>query len=149
MGKAISSTGEELKRNFAKSLTRSMVISAAIICPIALAISGVVVKWHGIASAAVGLAIAGAHSILALRIVLWALQKPPQMLPTLLLGSYALRMVIIGVVLYAVHFIKALNMISLLLSFLALYVAHIASEMVCAWKSFGFASLPPKDNGQA
>ncbi len=133
----------ELKEKFAKSLIRSMIIAALIITPVMLVISGVFGKWRGLAGAGVGLFIAGIHSFVALRIVIWALGKPPQMLPMVLLGSYAVRIMAIAAIIYGVHFIKALDMIWLLLSFLALYIAHVAAEMACAWKSFGFAATSP------
>lgn len=120
-----------------------MIVAALIISPIMLIVSSVFGKWRGLAGAGVGLFIAGAHSFVAVRIVIWALGKPPQMLPVLLLGSYAVRIILIAGILYGIHFIKAFDMIWLLLSFLALYVSHIASEMVCAWRSFGFAASPP------
>lgn len=126
-----------MKPDFQKSLIRSMLISAAVVVPVGLVIAGLIGGEGVLAGAAVGFALAVVHSVIVVRVLAWALSKPPQMLPSIMMASYFARVAALAAVLYGLHFVKALDTFALLIAFLALYITHSAIEIAYAFKSFG------------
>lgn len=126
-----------MKPDFHKSLAMGMLVSAAVVVPVGLVVAGLIGGKGVLAGAAVGFALAAVHSVVVIRVLVWALKKPPQVLPAVLMASYFARIAALAAVLYGLHFVKALNMFSLLISFLVLYTAHSAIEIAYAFKSYG------------
>ncbi|MCJ7652665.1 MAG: hypothetical protein MUO75_03065 [Actinobacteria bacterium] len=123
--------------SFKGSMATAMAIAGSVVIPAGLVLSGVFGGWRGLASAFIGFAVACAHTIAVIRVLSWALKKPPQWLPSILMASYIGRLAALFGILYGLHFAKALNMIALLSCFLALYMAHTAVEIFFAWRAFG------------
>jgi hypothetical protein len=119
------------------SLATAMAVASGVVIPVGLVLSGVFGGWRGLASAFIGFAVAGAHTIVVIRVLSWSLKKPYQWLPSILMVSYIGRLAVLFGILYGLHFAKALNMIALLLCFLALYIAQTAVEIFFAWRVFG------------
>lgn len=123
-----------------------MIVSAAVVVPAGLLVAGLIGGKGVLAGAAVGFSVAAVHSAVVIRVLLWALKKPPRMLPSVLMASYFARVAALALVLYGLHFIKALNTFSLLIAFLVLYITHSAIEIAYAFKSYG-AVLKRGDGG--
>lgn len=123
--------------DFQAALARGMAIAGTAVIPPALVLSGVFGGWRGLAGSFVGLGIASLHSIVVIRVLKWALGKPPQMMPTIVMLSYFGRLIVLAGILYGLTFVKALNPFAMLGSFLALYLAHSVVEVTVAYKSFG------------
>jgi hypothetical protein len=126
-----------LMEDFTRSLSRAVLIAAAIEIPIGLVLSGVFGGWHGLAGSAVGFGLAVGQAALAIWILKYALKKPPEMLPGLLMASYFGRLVLIVVVLIGLYYVKALDIVALVSCFGALYLTQITMEMFYAWRNFG------------
>lgn len=124
-------------QDFQAGLAKAMAIAGAVVIPPGLVLSGVFGGWKGLAGAFVGFGVASLYTVLMVLILKWALKKPPRMIQSILIASYFGRLVLLAGILYSLHFIKALNMVALLLCFLALYIAHTGVEMYFAVKSFG------------
>lgn len=122
---------------FARSLSRGMLITGAVVAPAGLVVASLVGGRGVVAGAAVGFAVAALHSVLMVRVLLWVLKKPPRLLPSLLMASYFLRIAALAAVLYGLYFVKALNMLSLLVAFLAMYTTHASMEIAYALKYYG------------
>ena len=129
-----------MTREFERVLSKAMVIAGVIVVPPGLVLAWVLGGTRGLTGGLVGFAVAALHSVALVSILKWALKKPPEMLPSMLMASYFGRLVMLAVVLYGLHFIKALNMMALLFCFLALYLTHTGVEVYYAWKAFGFSS---------
>ena len=129
-----------MMEDFTRSLSRAVLIAAAIEIPIGLVLSGVFAGWHGLAGAAVGFGLAVGQAALAIWILKYALKKPPEMLPALLMASYFGRLVLIVGVLVGLYYVKTLNIVALVSCFGALYLTQVAMEMFYAWRTFGVAT---------
>lgn len=123
--------------SFRRSTATAMAMAGGIVIPTGLVLSGVFGGWKGLASAFIGFAVASAYAIVAMRVLSWAVKKPPQWLLPIQLVSYVIRLVLLVGILFALHFAKALDMIALLSCFLALYIAQTAVEMFFARRAFG------------
>lgn len=123
--------------SFRGSTATAMAVAGGVVIPVGLVLSGVFGGWRGLASAFIGFAVASAHAIVVIRVLSWAIRKPPRWLPLILMVSYIVRLAVLFGILYGLHFAKALNMIALLSCFLALYIAHTAVEIFSAWRAFG------------
>jgi len=121
-----------------------------VIAPVGIVLSWVFGGGEGALGAAAGFAVAAVHSVVVIVVLRWAVRKPPMMLPSILMISYFVRLVLLAGVLWGLHFIKAFNMIALLSCFMALYVAHTGLEVYFAWKSLGVVGgKPSRDVGGA
>lgn len=112
-------------------------IAGAAIIPIGLVLSAVFAGWKGFLGAVAGFALASMNVLAVVYILRWAIDKPLQMLPAILSGSYFVRLLVLVAALFGLTRIEALNAIALLSSFLALYLAHTTIEVVIAWRSLG------------
>ena len=126
--------------DFTRSLSRAVLIAAAIEIPIGLVLAGVFGGWSGLAGGAVGFGLAVGLAALAIWSLKYALKKSPQMLSGLLMLSYVARLVIIVGVLVGLYYVKALNIVAVVSCFGALYLTQISMEMFYAWRTFGVAT---------
>ena len=110
--------------------------------PAGLVLAWILGRGSALVGGLVGFTVAALHSVLLVVTLKWALKRPPEMLPSVLMASYFGRLTVLAVVLYGLHFIAALNMIALLLCFLALFITHTGVEVFYAWKAFGFKKKP-------
>ena len=117
-----------------------MAITGGVIIPPGLIISAVFGGLSGFLGAFVGFTVATLNTLVVVFTLRWAIKKPIQMLPSILMAGYFLRLIALAGILYGLTLIDAFNMIALLCCFLALYLAHTAVEMILAWKSFGIVS---------
>jgi MFS family permease len=122
---------------FSSSIATAMAIAGGVVIPVGLVLCGILGGWRGLASAFIGFAVAGAHAIAVVWVLSWALKKPPRWLPSILMMSYIARLAALFGILYGLYMAKALNMIAVLLCFLALYIAQTAVEIFFAWRAFG------------
>jgi len=129
-------------REFEGALAKAMAISGAIVIPAGLVLAWILGRGSALVGGLVGFTVAALHSVVLVVTLKWALKKPPETLPSILMTSYFGRLITLAVVLYGLHFIAALNMIALLLCFLALYITHTGVEVFYAWKAFGFGKKP-------
>jgi len=129
-------------REFEGALPKAMAISGAIVIPPGLVLAWILGRESALVGGLVGFTVAALHSVVLVATLKWAMKKPPEMLSSLLMVSYFGRLVALAVVLYGLHFIAALNMMAMLLCFLALYMTHTGVEIFYAWKAFGFGKKP-------
>jgi hypothetical protein len=120
-----------------------MLIAGAIVVPVGLVLAGLIGDTWVLAGAAVGFGVAAVNAAAATWLLIRALDKPPQALPTILMVSYFVRVAALAGILYGLHFVKALDMLALLVAFLALYLAETSVEIYYVWKSFGAALKQP------
>ncbi len=113
--------------------------------PVGLALAWILGGGSALVGGVAGFTVAALHSALMIVTLKWALKKPPETLPSILMASYFGRLIALAVVLYGLHFIAALDMMALLLCFLALYLTHTGVEIFYAWKAFGFSSKKKDD----
>ena len=123
--------------SFRSSIATAMAIAGGVVIPVGLVLCGIFGGWRGLASAFIGFAVAGAHAIVVVWVLSWALKKPPRWLPSIIMVSYIVRLAVLFGILYGLYMAKALNMIAVLSCFLALYIAQTAGEIFFAWRAFG------------
>lgn len=114
-----------------------MAIAGGVIIPIGLVICAVFAGWKGLFGALVGFALASMNTLAVIYVLRWAINKPLEILPAILSGSYFARLLALAGALFGLTRIKAFNPIALLSCFLALYLTHTTVEMVIAWRSLG------------
>ena len=85
---------------FRSSTATAMAIAGGVVIPIGLVLSGVFGGWRGLASAFIGFAVAGANAIVVIRVLSWALKKPPRWLLAIQLVSYIVRLVLLVGILF-------------------------------------------------
>ncbi len=129
-----------MMEDFTRSLSRGVLIAAAILIPIGLILSGIFGGGKGLAGAAVGFGIAVLHSVLAIWILKYALKKPPSLMPAILMASYFVRLVLIVGVLIGFYYVKSVDIVALVACFGSLYLVQIALEVFLAWRSFGITT---------
>ena len=122
---------------FRSSTATAMAVAGGVVIPVGLVLSGALGGWRGLASAFIGFVLASALAIVNIVILSWAVKKPVRWLPSILLVSYTVLVIVLFGILYGLHFAKALNMIALLSCFLALYIAHSSVEIFFAWRVLG------------
>ncbi|MBN2169357.1 MAG: hypothetical protein JW738_08940 [Actinobacteria bacterium] len=129
-----------MKENFEKSLATAMAIAGGVVIPAGLVLSSIFGGLSGFLGAFAGFTVATLNSLIVVFLLKWAMKKPVEILPSILMGSYFLRLLVLAGILYGLTCVESLNTIALLSCFLALYVSHTAVEMFLAWKSLGVAS---------
>lgn len=134
-----------MMEDFTKDLSRAVLIAAAFIIPVGLILSGVFGGWHGLAGGAVGFGVAILNCVLALWLLKFALKKPTQAMPGILMASYMGRLIVIAGVLTGLYYVKTLNIVAVVACFGAMYIAQIGLEIFFAWRSFGI--ITKKDQG--
>lgn len=117
-----------------------MAVAGGVVIPPGLILCSVFGGVSGFLGAFAGFAVATLNSLIVIFVLKRAIRKPVQMLPSILMGSYFIRLVALVGILYGLTFIDALNSIALLSCFLALYVSHTTVEVFLAWKSLGTVS---------
>lgn len=132
---------------FERSLTTAMALAGSAIVTPGLILAAAIGGKKALLGAFVGFGIAGLHAFVVFRFLKWALRKPPRMLSSLLMASYLGRLVALGAIFYGLHFIKALDMLTMLCCFLALYIAQTVVEIAYAYKAFGTLLKQRKDDG--
>lgn len=137
-----------METDFAAPMKKTMLIAMAFVVPPGLLLCGLLGKGKGLAGAAVGFAVAAAYTFFVVYSTQWALKKPVNMLPTILMLSYLLRIIALAAILWGLHYIDALNMIALLGCFLALFITESAVEVFYVYRSFGVLTKKPEDEGE-
>ena len=131
-----------MTREFEGALPKAMVRSGAIGIPPGLGLAWILGRESALVGGLVGFTVAALHSVVLVATLKWALKKPLEMLTSVFMISYIGRLTALAVVLYGLHFIEALNMMAVLLCFLALYITHTGVEVFYARKAFGFKNKP-------
>jgi hypothetical protein len=132
---------EEINRKMAMA----MAVAGAVIIPVSLIISTVAAGWKGLAGSFVGLAVASLNTILSFATIRWVAKKPPAVMPTLMLGVMWGRLILLSAVLFGLTYVKALDTLSLLLSFLALFIAYTVVEVIFSFKGYSTLVRSGKD----
>lgn len=128
---------------FLRSITRGDIIACCVMIPLGLIVAGLIGGKGVLVGAAIGFAVAVANAALSVLLMKWALSLEPQYLPMVLMFSYLGRLIALAAIFYGLHFISALDMLAVLFSFLALYVALTWIEIAYAWKTFGAVLRTP------
>lgn len=136
----------EGRNQFEASFARVVAIAGAVVIPPGLLVSGLVAGWRGLAGAFVGFAVASLNTYAVTMVLKWSLGRTPSQLPSILMASYFVRLLLLAGILIGLSFVKALNTLALLSCFLVLYIAHTTTETVLAYKAFGTV-LKPTDKG--
>lgn len=136
-----------MDKEFTRKMATAMAITGAVIIPVGLIISGVVAGWKGLAGSFVGFGVASLNTVLAFVTIKWASKKPPSVMPALMLGVMWGRLLALGAVLFGLTYIKAINTLAMLFSFLALFIAYTVVEVVFSFKGSAAILKSGKDEG--
>lgn len=123
-------------------MTPAMAGAGAVIIPVGLTLSGIFAGWKGLAGSFVGFGLVALNAVAALATVRWALGKPASFMPVLLLSTMWGRLLVLAGALFGLRYVKALEPLAMLLSFLALFVAYTGIEVVYAYRAFGASPRP-------
>jgi len=127
---------------FNRNLARALAIAGGVIIPVGLILSAVFGGLRGFSGGLVGFGVASLYSVAALWAMKWALAKPLEHMPVMLMSMVALRLVVAAGVLYGLTFATAINRYAIFGCFLALFLAYSTLEIVYAWKTFGVLFKP-------
>jgi hypothetical protein len=134
-----------LNEDFSRRMAGAMGIAGAVILPLGLVLSGVLAGWKGLAGSFVGFGVASVYTAASISILKWALKKPADMMPTLLLVTMWGRLLVLAAVLLGLTYVHALNSVAMLFSFLALFIAYTVVEVVYSYKAFGLILRAGRD----
>ncbi len=138
--------GGQVSDEINRRMATAMAIVGAFIIPLSLIISGAAAGWKGLAGSFVGLAVASLNTFLAFATIRWAAKKPPSVMPTIMLGVMWGRLLLLCAVLFGLTYVKALDTLSLLLSFLALFIAYTVVEVVFSFRGYSTLLKSGKDD---
>jgi hypothetical protein len=130
--------------SFNRNLARALALAGGCIIPVGLIISSIFGGLHGFAGALIGFGAASLYSIAALASLKWALKKPVEKMPVVLLSMFVARLVIVVLALYGLTFATAINRVAIFACFAALFLAYSILEITYAWKTFGVLFKPPE-----
>jgi|BarGraNGADG00312_1021997.scaffolds.fasta_scaffold01554_5 hypothetical protein len=133
---------DKLFDRFNRGLAQAVAIAGAAIIPAGIIISVVFGGWRGLAGAFVGFGVASLYTIAAIATVKWALKKPIQTMPTVLLATVMGRLVAVVLVLFGLTYATAINLVAVYSCFLALFLAYTILEITFAWRTFGVLFKP-------
>ena len=137
---------EKLYGKFNRRLAQAVAIAAAAIIPVGLIISSVFGGWRGFAGAMVGFGVASLYSMASFASLKWALKKPVDVMPTILMATMWGRLLVLAGILFGLTYVHALNSVAMLFSFLALFIAYTAVEVVYAYRAFGVIMKAGKES---
>lgn len=123
--------------DYARSVSRAMAVAGGFVIPAGLVVSGVLAGWKGLAGSFVGFAVSSLHAIAAIALLKWVLRKPVNLVAILMMSTMWGRLLVLGGVLFGLTYVRALNSLAMLLSFLALFIAYTVIEVVYAYRAFG------------
>jgi hypothetical protein len=109
-------------------------------------LSGVLAGWKGLAGSLVGFGVASLYTASSISILKWALKKPVDIMPTILMVTMWGRLLVLAGILFGLTYVRALNSVAMLFSFLALFTAYTAVEVVYAYRAFGVIMKAGKDS---
>lgn len=135
--------GPGIAETFNRMLARAIAISAGVIIPAGLLISGIWGGWRGLAGALVGFGVASAYTVAALWMMRWALGKPAERILPILSITLVVRLLAVGVTLFALMSVSALNKYAFGFCFLALFLDYTILEAFCAWRTYGLLLKKP------
>ena len=135
-----------MKEEFNRKLAGGLAIAGAAIIPPGLILSAILAGWKGFAGSLVGFAVASLNTVVSMSILKWMMDKPPNIVPTVMMMTMWGRLLVLAAVLYGLTFVKAINTLAMLFSFLALFMAHSAVEIFYAYRFFG-AELKGRKRG--
>jgi hypothetical protein len=127
---------------FNRGLAQALAIAGGGIIPVGLIISAVFGGWRGLAGAFVGFGVASLYAVAALSMAKWALKKPAESMPVVLLVMFLVRLVAMALVLFGLTYATAINRVAIYACFLALFLAYTVLEIAYAWKTFGVLFKP-------
>ncbi len=136
-----------MKDEFTGKMAGGMAIAGAVIIPLGLIISGVFGGWKGLAGSFVGFAVASLNTAAAMATLKWVMKKPAGLMPTLMLATMWGRLLVLAGALFGLTYVKALNTLAMLFSFLALFMAYTVIEFIFAYKGFGAILKSGKNTG--
>lgn len=131
-----------MSQQFNQRMAVGVSIAGAVIIPIGLILSGVLAGWRGLAGSFVGFGVASLNTIAVMRTLKWALSKPLSVMPTILMATMWPRLILVAALLFGLTYVRALDTLAMLLSFLALFFAYTNLEAVYAYRAFGFILRP-------
>lgn len=134
-----------MNEDFSRRMAGAMGIAGAVIIPLGLVLSGVFVGWRGLAGSFVGFGVASIYTATSIAILKWALKKPADMMPVLLMSTMWGRLLVLAAGLLGLTYIHALNSVAMLFSFLALFIAYTVVEVLYSYKSFGIILRAGRD----
>lgn len=106
-----------MNEDFSRRMAGAMGIAGAVILPLGLVLSGVLAGWKGLAGSFVGFGVASVYTAASISILKWALKKPADMMPTLLLVTMWGRLLVLAAVLLGLTYVHALNSVAMLFPF--------------------------------
>lgn len=127
-----------MNEDFSRKMATAMGVAGAVMIPLGLVLSGVFAGWKGLAGSFVGFGVASVYTAASISILKWALKKPADMMPTLLMATMWGRLLALAAVLFGLTYVHALNSVAMLSSFLALFITYTVVEVVYSYKAFGF-----------
>jgi hypothetical protein len=127
-----------ISADFNRKMAAGVAVSGAILIPLGLLLCGVYAGWKGLLGSFVGFVLASMNAAAAMWLLKWALSKPADVMPIVLMGTMWPRLIAVAAILYGLTYhVHAFNTTALLASFLALFVAYTILEAVFAYKAFG------------
>ena len=123
--------------DFNRKMATGVAVSGAILIPLGLLLCGVFAGWKGLLGSCVGFVLASLSAAAAMWSLKWALSKPVDVMPIVLMGTMWPRLIAVAAILYGLTYVHAFNTVALLASFLGLFVAYTILEAVFAYKAFG------------
>jgi hypothetical protein len=126
-----------LKEEFNRKLAAGLAVAGAVVIPPGLIVSSLLAGWEGFFGSLTGFAVASFNTIVSIVILRWMIDKPPEIVPTIMMTTMWGRLLALAGILYGLTFVEAFNTLAMLFSFLALFIAHSAVEVFFAYRSFG------------
>lgn len=126
-----------MNEDFTGGIARAMAVAGGFIIAAGLVLSGVLAGWRGLAGSFAGFAVASIHTVAALALLRWILRRPAGTIPILMMSTMWGRLLAVGAVLFGLTYVRALDSLAMLLSFLALFIAYTAIEVAYAYRAFG------------
>jgi hypothetical protein len=138
-----------LNEDFTRKMATAMGIAGAVIIPLGLVLCGLLAGWKGLAGAFVGFGVASIYTATSIAVLKWALKKPSDIMPALLMATMWGRLLVLAAVLLGLTYVHALNAVAMLLSFLALFIAYTVVEVAYSYKAYGFILKAGRDKRES
>lgn len=129
---------------FTRKMSIGMAVAGGVIIPAGLVISGILAGWKGVAGSFAGFALASLNTVVAMATLGWVVKKPPAFMPSLMLVTMWARLLALAGALLGLTYVKALDPLSMLFSFLALFIAYTVVEVMYAYREFGAILRAPR-----
>ncbi len=127
-----------MEEDFTRRIASAMAVTGGVIIPVGLVVSGIFAGWRGLAGSFVGFGVASLHTVAALALLKRVVVKPARIMPVLLMATMWGRLLVLAAVLFGLTYVRALNSVAMLFSFLAMFIAYTTVEVIYAYRAFGF-----------